>query len=74
MNEGYNKVDSLFSSGNGSNIFIKKKKLLDLSLCAGSLILGHNSKIFKNSMRNALKKTFLILLQKMNSQLIFQIH
>ena len=54
MNEGYNKIDSLFSSGNGSNIFVNKKKFLDLSLCAGSLILGHNSKIFKDSMRNAL--------------------
>ncbi len=56
LNEGYNKIDSLFTKGIGSNIFIKKKKFLDLSLCAGSLILGHNSKIFKKSLKHALKE------------------
>ena len=45
-NEGYSKLSNLFSSGNGSDIFINKKKFLDLSLCAGSILLGHNSKIY----------------------------
>lgn len=55
MNEGYQDIRDLFSSGKGSNIFLKKKKYLDLSLCAGSLILGHNSKIFKKSLNDILK-------------------
>ena len=33
---------------------LKKKQFLDLSLCAGSLILGHNSNIFKKSIKDAL--------------------
>jgi len=56
MNEGYSDGKNLFSSGIGSNIFVGKKKFLDLSLCAGSLILGHNSEIFKKSLNQALKK------------------
>jgi glutamate-1-semialdehyde 2,1-aminomutase len=55
MNEGYVDEEGFISSGKGSNIFINNKKVLDLSLCAGSLILGHNSKIFKNSVQEVLK-------------------
>ncbi len=56
MNEGYQDKNNLFSYGKGSSIFLKKRKILDLSLCAGSLILGHNSKIFKKSLREVANK------------------
>ena len=55
MNEGYVGGDDFITSGKGSNITINKKKVLDLSLCAGSLILGHNSKIYRDSVREVLK-------------------
>ena len=35
---------------------LKKKKFLDLSLCAGSIILGHNSKIYKKTIKEILDK------------------
>ena len=54
MNEGYETSKDAFHSGKGSKIFIKKKQFLDLSLCAGSLILGHSSNIFKQSIKDAL--------------------
>jgi glutamate-1-semialdehyde 2,1-aminomutase len=55
-NEGYENLNNLFSSGKGSNIYINNKKFLDLSLCAGSIILGHNSGIYRKSSREILKK------------------
>lgn len=55
MNEGYDKIDNLFSKAIGSNIFIKNKKFLDLSFCAGTNILGHNPQIFKNSLNQLVK-------------------
>jgi glutamate-1-semialdehyde 2,1-aminomutase len=51
LNEGYDNLSNLFSAGKGSNIYINNKKYLDLSLCAGSHILGHNPKIFKKSIK-----------------------
>lgn len=56
LNEGYMSNNSCFTSGIGSNIYINKKKFLDLSLCAGTLILGHNSNIFKKSIKDVTKK------------------
>ena len=55
LNEGYIGEEGFISAGKGSNIFINNKKILDLSLCAGSLILGHSSKIFKDSVHEVLK-------------------
>jgi len=55
LNEGYDDLGNLFTSGKGSNIFIKNKRYLDLSLCAGSHILGHNPIIFQKSIKNTLK-------------------
>ena len=55
LNEGYNNLENLFTSGKGSEIYIKKKKYLDLSLSAGSNLLGHNSKIFKKSINEILR-------------------
>ena len=37
---------NIFKSGIGEKVLQKIKKFIDLSNCAGSLILGHNSKIF----------------------------
>ena len=47
LNEGYNTSD-LISHSLGAYIFVNKKKYLDLSNCAGSQILGHNSVLIKN--------------------------
>ena len=51
-NEGYNNLNNLFSSGKGSDIFINNRKFLDLSLCAGSILLGHNSNIYKKTIKD----------------------
>ena len=45
-----------FEKGNGSYIYIKKKKIIDLGYCAGSLLLGHSSQVFKNSLKLISKK------------------
>lgn len=55
LNEGYNNLENLFTSGKGSEIYINNKKYLDLSLSAGSNLLGHNSKIFKKSINEILR-------------------
>tara|TARA_B100000965_G_C19546636_1_gene738137 strand:+ start:223 stop:1458 length:1236 start_codon:yes stop_codon:yes gene_type:complete len=56
LNEGYNKNSELFFKGVGENIVSKNSKYLDLSMCAGSILLGHNHKIFKKSIKKILKK------------------
>ena len=48
LNEGYKNSSYLFDKAVGSKIFIKNREFIDLSFSAGSLILGHQSKIFKN--------------------------
>ena len=47
FNEGYKGSNLIFDKGVGSKIYLKKKSFIDLSNCAGSLLLGHNSKIFQ---------------------------
>ena len=49
MNEGYEKGGTLFTKGIGSKIYINKQKYLDLSFCAGTNLLGHNSTIYKKA-------------------------
>ena len=56
LNEGYHKNLELFSKGNNVNIFSNKIKYIDLSMCAGSILLGHNHNIFKKSIKDFLKK------------------
>ncbi len=51
LNEGYENNFHL-NKGIGQYIFSKKKKFYDLSYASGTLILGHSSKIFKNSLKN----------------------
>ena len=55
INEGYS-YNNFYNGGEGSKIFKNGRKFLDLSFCAGSLLLGHNSKIFKKSLREITKK------------------
>ena len=56
-NEGYQEKPFLFEYGIGEKIYLKNKNyFFDLSNCAGSLILGHNSQIFRNSINSYLKK------------------
>ena len=55
LNEGYKNKGSLFLKAKNSYIF-DKKKLIDLSFCAGSIILGHNHSVFKNAIKKFIKK------------------
>lgn len=56
FNEGYNKKSILFKLGKGSIVYSnKKKKYIDLSCGAGTMLLGHNSDIYKKSLRRYLK-------------------
>ena len=60
LNEGYLNNKYFFDKGVGSNIFIRKKKFIDLSFSAGSLLLGHNSKIFKKAIKDIVSKNISI--------------
>lgn len=55
INEGYEKNKDLFTSSIGSKVFIKKKKFIDLSMCAGSILLGHNHSIYRKTIKECLK-------------------
>ena len=55
LNEGYkNKLYS--DKGIGPYVYFGKKRYFDLSYGAGTLILGHNSKTFKNSLNEINRK------------------
>lgn len=55
LNEGYeNKLK--VTRGEKSKIYIGQKPYIDLSYCAGTLILGHNSNIYKKSFKMLLDK------------------
>lgn len=55
LNEGYDQK-IFFDKANGSQLIIKNKKYIDLSFAAGSLLLGHQSKIFKKALLLLKKK------------------
>ena len=55
LNEGYQSGNFFFQKGDRQYIYTKNKKYLDLSCCAGTFILGHNSYIFKKSIKSILK-------------------
>ena len=55
FNEGYNKEKIFLEKGKSSLVFSKNKKFIDLSCGSGTLLLGHNSKIFKSGLRDLLK-------------------
>ena len=54
LNEGYDKNSILFEKGRGSLVYSKGKVFIDLSCGAGTLLLGHNSKIYKKSLKKYL--------------------
>ena len=56
LNEGYKNNKNLFERGLGSKIFANKKAFIDLSSGQGTLLLGHNSRIFRSQIRNFLKQ------------------
>ena len=55
LNEGYKNEKDLLKKGKGSTIISNKKKDLDLTSGAGTILLGHNNKIFRDSLRSFLK-------------------
>ena len=61
LNEGYTNKKILFEKGLGSKIFFGRKKFTDLSFGAGSLLLGHNSYIYKYAIKSLLKKNISML-------------
>ena len=61
LNEGYKNNSFIFERGIGSKIYIKKKEFIDLSFSAGSLILGHQSKIFSDALKKIINKKISIL-------------
>jgi len=55
LNEGYQKTNVFFEEGFKDKIIHQGKAYIDLSNCAGSLILGHNSKVYKEIIKKYLK-------------------
>jgi glutamate-1-semialdehyde 2,1-aminomutase len=58
LNEGYQNSAPFFSKGKNDKIFINKKSYIDLSNCAGSLILGHNSFFYKKIIKKYFKNNY----------------
>ena len=56
LNEGYGKNTDFFYSAQNEKIFTKNKRYIDLSMCAGSILLGHNHKIFRKSIIRFISK------------------
>lgn len=56
LNEGYVGNNDLFYYGNQEKIYTKNKSYLDLSMCAGSILLGHNHVVFKKIVKKYLQK------------------
>lgn len=60
LNEGYTS-HNIFDSGKGQFVFKNKKKFLDLSFGAGTLILGHQSKIFQKTLKEIHRKNLSLI-------------
>ena len=59
LNEGYNSRKNLFKSGLGAHIKGKNNKTyLDLTCGSGSILLGHNHHVFKQSIKDFLKNDY----------------
>ena len=56
FNEIYQKTNYFVQNGKNDKISIKNKKFYDLSFCSGVLLLGHNSKIFRETLKDFSKK------------------
>tara|TARA_B110000971_G_C19984434_1_gene488899 strand:- start:159 stop:1379 length:1221 start_codon:yes stop_codon:yes gene_type:complete len=55
LNEGYQKTKTFFEEGYKDIIKHQGKPYIDLSNCAGSLMLGHNSKVYKKILKKYIK-------------------
>jgi glutamate-1-semialdehyde 2,1-aminomutase len=55
LNEGYKNNSFLLETGKASFVYLKKKKYFDLTSGGGCLLLGHNNKILKKSIKEFLK-------------------
>ena len=55
LNEGYKNNTFLLETGKASFVYFKKKKYFDLTSGGGCLLLGHNNKILRNSIKEFLK-------------------
>jgi glutamate-1-semialdehyde 2,1-aminomutase len=60
LNEGYKDGLNLFERGVKDKIYTKNRSFIDISNCAGSLLLGHNHRVFKNSIKEYSKNNFSI--------------
>ena len=56
LNEGYLDNTDLFYGAQDEKIFTKNKRYIDLSMCAGSILLGHNHKVFQKSIAKFISK------------------
>ena len=56
FNEIYQKTNYFVQNGKNDKISIKNRKFYDLSFCSGVLLLGHNSKIFRETLKDFSKK------------------
>ena len=55
LNEGYANNKFLLEKGKDSFVYFNKKKYFDLTSGGGCLLLGHNNKILKDSIKKFLK-------------------
>ena len=55
LNENYQQNKHLLTRGTGSYVYNKSKKYLDLTSGGGCLLLGHNNRIFKESIKEFIK-------------------
>ena len=59
LNEGYSNSKFFFKKGIGPSIFDEKNnKFIDLTSAGGTSLLGHNNKVFKESIKEFLNKDF----------------
>ena len=61
LNEGYEASKTFFEKGIGSKLIINNKSYYDLSFSAGSLLLGHQSKIFKKAFQNLINDKITVM-------------
>ena len=58
FNEGYQETNYIFEQGKDDHIKINGKNYIDLSNCAGSIVLGHNSTFFKKKIKSYLNNNY----------------
>ena len=66
------KIQNFFIKEIKKKFFRKKKSYLDFSMCAGSILLGHNHFIFQNSIKKFLKRKYQILQHQISTLKLFR--